>query len=271
MSQVSLLAATAKAEVPSVLNTEIVRVWRAATKDRSSFTIALSGGSLPKFLSTIQSVFAQEGVTDPQVFANWHVLLADERCVPLTHEDSNLGALNQHFLEKVPIPANQIYGINETLLDTSAQAVAQDYEAVVRRVLAEHSEGQLDCAVLGFGPDGHTCSLFPNHPLLQTPDSKWVASIEDSPKPPPKRITLTLPLLNQKTRHVIFCGAGGSKSPILQKVLSSVQKEQGIRHAVTLTNPPPYPCAMVLPHKASESNTLAWVVDADAMDGVTVS
>jgi 6-phosphogluconolactonase len=124
----------------------------------------------------------------------------------------------------------------------------------------------LDIAVLGFGPDGHTCSLFPEHALIQPnqPSDIWVAPIDDSPKPPPQRITLTLPVLTQKTDYIIICGAGGSKQPIISKVCASLsgktEMDGATQYEGTIAQPPPYPCAMVIPQAS-----LTWVLDKDAL------
>jgi 6-phosphogluconolactonase len=264
-----LLVAATQADVAPVLNTAIALFAKTAIQDRGMFTIALSGGSLPKFLADLPEAFAKAGV-DPQ-WDCWHVLLADERCVPLESKDSNLGAIQQEFLKHTSIPSSQVYGIDQALVQNSnAEAIARDYETKFLQVLAGKNDPTdkttllLDLAVLGFGPDGHTCSLFPDHPLLEE-INKWVASIEDSPKPPPKRITLTFPVLNSNTRNVIFCGAGSSKQEVVEKIfVSTSQKISQDRHVTEyqaeMASPPPYPCAMVKPLES-----LTWIIDADAM------
>jgi 6-phosphogluconolactonase len=174
----------------------------------------------------------------------------------------------------VPIPKCQVYGIDEALLCESTELVASTYEEKVLRPLLGISSGMIDCVILGFGPDGHTCSLFPNHPLLKE-QSRLVASIDDSPKPPPSRITLTFPVLNNLSRQIIFCGAGSSKRQVLSAVFRSAMREmiaestdQGQRSAaktltVEMVDPAPFPCGMVRPAQCSDS--LVWVVDADAL------
>ena len=146
----NVLVAPGKAQVPHRLNPAIVQVCHEALLERGVFTIALSGGSLPSLLSPLQESFDAVGI-DPQCWDKWHVLLADERCVPVSDADSNLGALQATLLKNVGIPRNQVYAIDQLKI-SNMEEVAEAYESIVQNVLSK-SNGQLDLAVLGFGPE----------------------------------------------------------------------------------------------------------------------
>ncbi len=205
---------------------------------RGRFTVALSGGSLPKLLAPRLIV---EPLRDDIDWSAWHVFFADERCVPLTHPDSNYRLVMEEFFSYLDIPGDQIYALDPWL---SPDEAAVTYEQTVRRVFYPEP-GRLprfDLILLGMGEDGHTASLFPDHPLLDETE-RWVAPIFDSPKPPPERITLTLPLINHAA-NVAFIATGAGKADILPQVLSST----------TL------PAGRVRPHNGD----LRWFVDEAA-------
>ena len=98
-----------------------------------------------------------------------------------------------------------------------AQEAAEDYEMKLRQIYPDSSLPCIDLLLLGAGPDGHTCSLFPGHPLLNEKD-KWVAPIDDSPKPPPCRVTLTYPVINNASCSV-FAMVGAKKAEIIKTLL----------------------------------------------------
>lgn len=132
-----------------------------------------------------------------------HLWYGDERCVPFDHPDSNHGQARA----RLHAPGATWHPMEGEL----------GPEVGAERYAAELGDTQLDVTLLGMGPDGHTASLFPHHPLL---DARGIAAgITDSPKPPPERITLTLPALNASSR-ILLLVTGEEKRDALQRVLA---------------------------------------------------
>ena len=67
----------------------------------------------------------------------------------------------------------------------------------------------LDLALQGLGPDGHTASLFPGNPAVAA--TGVCVAVHDAPKPPPDRITLTVPVL-RAARSIVFLATGAEKA-----------------------------------------------------------
>jgi 6-phosphogluconolactonase len=149
--EVSLIVAQNKDAVGKVLNASIVQISNDAIKARGVFSIALSGGSLPSFLAGMSEAFDIARI-DP-MYACWHVILADERCVPSDDPENNLNTIRSNFLGNVSVPDSQVHGIDESKLNETTEEIAGAYEISVKTAL-KLSHGYLDLAVLGFGPDG---------------------------------------------------------------------------------------------------------------------
>ena len=189
------------------------------------------------------------------------VFYADERIVPLDHEASNHGLCDTQLWSKVPIPKENIHTIDPAMIDAAAaepadedalEEIADSYEQQLIREFANKDSARFpifDLILLGVGPDGHTCSLFPGHPLLSE-ESRWVAYITDSPKPPPKRLTLTFPVINHAAR-VAFVATGAGKQDTLRTVLD--EPEVGL------------PASRVRP---AHPGHLYWFVDEAAAEKV---
>ncbi|KAL7416634.1 hypothetical protein BDY24DRAFT_199638 [Mrakia frigida] len=190
----------------------VLKAQNDAIKKRGAFCLAISGGSLP---SNLRGLIGKKGVQ----WDKWEIFFCDERLVPLDHEDSNFASVDKLFLSETPITAAQVHTIDVSLL-SDPEELADEYERQLIATFAQRDAARypvFDLILLGMGPDGHTCSLFPGHALLSEED-RWVAFIEDSPKPPAKRITFTYPVINHAYR-VAFVAAGEGKQEVLGKVL----------------------------------------------------
>ncbi|CAB4057247.1 PGLS [Lepeophtheirus salmonis] len=217
------------------LSSVIKNVYESNKKNPDEdFVIGLSGGSLPKFFAS--------GLNELEDTINWSkvkFIFCDERLVPYDDGDSTWKIYKETVVGKVEgLDESNFILVDVNLPDAEASAI--DYETKVK----EYAVKGFDLLLLGMGPDGHTCSLFPGHPLLKEQD-RIVAPITDSPKLPPSRVTLTLPYIN-KSKAVIFVCTGEGKKTMIENVLKKKIED--------------FPSTLVRP----ENGELYWILDKPA-------
>jgi 6-phosphogluconolactonase len=142
------------------------------------------------------------------------VFWGDERFVPSTHEDSNARMASEALLRNVPLPAANIFAPRMGL--PTVEAAADQYERDLKYLF--HVIPRFHLVLLGLGEDGHIASLFPKSAWLQE-ETRWVVPVKDAPKPPPERISFTLPLINN-AEQVMFLITGEGKADVAKKVLN---------------------------------------------------
>lgn len=184
----------------------VTRCARTAIDARGVAHVALAGGSI---MERFHGALAQADL-DWSVVHLWE---SDERAVAPNDDESNFKMINATLLEHIETPAGNVHRPRG---EDGAPAAADAYEADLRAALGDDTE--LDVVLCGMGPDGHTCSLFPDHPAVLEAD-RLVAAVHDAPKPPPERITFTLPLLF-RARSLLLLATGAEKAEALAAVLA---------------------------------------------------
>lgn len=236
------------------LRSYVLQCQNAALKRHDAFKVAVSGGSLPNTLAKALLDPGDGSAEDAIDFSKWEIFFADERAVPFDHSDSNYKLLKDELLDQIPgqLGTPTVHTIDLDYLD-DVQEMADQYQEELLHSFASKDSVKIpifDLLLLGCGPDGHTCSLFPNHELLRE-SSAWVAAIEDSPKPPAKRITLTLPVVIHGIK-IAFVATGEGKQDILKKILDTEEGQS-------------LPCGLV---NEGAGERVSWFTDSKAVQGV---
>jgi len=183
------------------------RVIHAAARHRGAagrFRLGLSGGQTPRLLYQLLAGEYSNRI-EP---ARLELLFADERAVSSDSPDSNYRLVRETLLEGLAIPANQVHRMPADAVDL--EAAAREYESQLRP--------PLDLLLLGIGEDGHTASLFPGSALLAE-RARRVAVVLDSPKPPPRRLTI-LPRVIEEARLVVMLATGADKAAAIARALA---------------------------------------------------
>lgn len=207
-----------------------------AIQENNKCTIALTGGSSPAGMYQLLTSEFKDEVAWEKLYIFW----CDERWVPIDDARSNAGNAFDDFLNKVPVPKNQIFPMWKEGI--SAEDYAKEYSAVLEEILEDGTT--FDLIFLGMGDDGHTASLFPGEKVIYENDKKVAAYYLQAQNM--ERITLTAPLINA-AKSVAFIAFGSKKADALYEVIKGDK------------NIDKYPSQIIAP-----KGELMWYVDQEA-------
>ncbi|OBK12239.1 6-phosphogluconolactonase [Mycobacterium asiaticum] len=219
----------------------LVEAINAAVDARGQALIVLTGGG--NGIGILRHLSADQQIDWSKV----HLFWGDERYVPEDDDERNEKQAREALLDHIPIPASQVHPMassnGEFGVDIDAAALA--YEQVLAANAAPGDTApDFDVHLLGMGPEGHINSLFPDTPAVRE-TNRMVVAVEDCPKPPPLRITLTLPAV-QRSREVWLIVSGAGKADAVAAALGGA-------------DPVSVPAAGAVGREATR-----WLLDEDA-------
>ena len=167
---------------------ELVEMICSDAERRGTAHLALAGGTTPARTYELLA----DRVPDWDRVELW---FGDERCVAPDHPDSNYRMVSDTLLSRIELRPGQVHRMRGEL---GPEAGADAYSRELRLRLGDSEDGlpRVDIAFLGLGEDGHTASLFPDAPELDSGGVPCVG-VHNAPKPPPERMTLTLDMLRR--------------------------------------------------------------------------
>lgn len=186
-------------ELAAAAGARLVGAITSAIAGRGHAVIVLTGGTVGIALLRHVAAYAPD-VDWSKVQLFW----GDERFVPAEDPDRNYRQAREALLETISIPSANVHEMaaSDGEFGDDIEAAAQAYE----KLLPE----EFDVHLLGMGGEGHINSLFPDTDAVRE-DSRLVIAVTESPKPPPRRITLTLPAV-RRAREVWLVVAGAEKA-----------------------------------------------------------
>jgi 6-phosphogluconolactonase len=190
-----------------------------AAAARGTASVVLTGGGIgTAVLAELSAAPAADAVDWRHLDVWW----GDERFVPTGDPERNETGAREALLGKVDVNPSRVHPMPgpDGPDGDDPEAAAARYAAWLRDATRPEDHGEVpsfDVLLLGIGPEGHVASLFPGMPALY--DERTVVAVRGSPKPPPTRLSLTLPAI-QAAREVWVIAAGQEKAGAVQLALS---------------------------------------------------
>lgn len=200
-----------------------VSVVLAAQQERGSASVVLTGGGTG--VATLTAIAELGGDID---WSAVDIFFGDERFLPEGDSERNYVQARGALLDAVAIDPDRVHVMapSDSPLGDDVDAAAVAYLQTVA-AFADSSAVDaplFDVHLLGMGPDSHINSLFPGGDAVRV-DDRLVVAVTDSPKPPPVRITLTLPAV-RRSRHVWFLVSGAAKADAVAACVAGADPNQ---------------------------------------------
>ena len=193
------------AALRQIVSNEMLARSDEAIARRGRFVLAVPGGSVA---STFFPVLAGLNVDWAHVDLFW----IDERAVRPDHPDSNYALASSLLLQPAGVPPSRVHRMRGELdLEEAARRASHELTTIAG------DPPDLDVALVGVGEDGHVASIFNGGTGLER-NPQAVIAVYDAPKPPPRRLTMTLPVLASAGR-IIIAAFGPAKAQIIHDAL----------------------------------------------------
>jgi 6-phosphogluconolactonase len=203
------VTAASKTELAAVAASRLIDVLARATAERYAH-VSLTGGSMG---SAVLEVLATHDRRDEVAWSRVHFWYSDERFTERGSAERNITPARSLLAQLPGATVHEPWGTEDGSLDDAAAAYAAELAAAAPSGLAAPT---FDVVFLGVGPDAHIASLFPGREEILVAEAT-VLPIRNSPKPPPERVTFTLPIINGAER-VWMVVAGADKAEAVAKI-----------------------------------------------------
>lgn len=190
-----------------------------AQASRGSTSVVLTGGGTGiAVLRELRAAPARDAVDWARVDVYW----GDERFLPAGHPERNETQARQALLDHVPVDPARVHPMPAAggRYGADVDAAAAAYAELLRAAAQPEDHGPVptfDVLLLGVGGDGHVASVFPSHPAVYETE-RTAVGVRGAPKPPPNRITLTLPAI-RRAAEVWLAVAGADKAAAVAMAL----------------------------------------------------
>lgn len=218
MSEVQRRIEPTKSELADAIAARLGEATATAVASRGVAHLVLTGGSMGT--AVLEALGRRSADAAPIPWSDVHLWWGDERFLPAGDSERNATQAFDALLGSLDLADDHVHIMAASDEGLSLAKAAERYaDDLAHAAGAGEQSPVFDVVMLGMGPDTHVASLFPGHAQTRV-ETDAVTWVDDSPKPPPERLTMTFPTL-RRSREVWLMIAGADKADAVRAASAS--------------------------------------------------